>query len=168
MVLPRWVAAASALVAVALATHSPAFSRSFFWGALSLSAPPSQLASDPRIFVSVTNTSTQPQTVGGPMWRLTKLVVTDADGKLQVPRSAEAADESAPDAPPEIVLPTNGLYKGEAYSEKPGSGDRLALWGYVLPVGTYRIYAVPTKSLWRDPSFGKELVTSDVITTTLH
>jgi len=164
----RLAGAASALVLMLLATHSPASSRAFFWGALTVSARPTQLANDARIFISVTNTTTQNQPVGGPMWRLTSLVITDADGKVVVPQGLPAPDAAPTDAYPQVVLPKNGLYKGDAYSEKPGAGDRLALWGYVLPVGTYRIYAVPTKELWRDPTFGKQLVTSDVITITLH
>jgi hypothetical protein len=169
MALPKWAAGAtSAIAVVALATQSPAAPRAFFWGALNVSAPPTQLANDARIFVSVTNTTMRAQVVGGPMWRLTKLVITDADGKPVLPQTPDASGNTPTGAYTDISLPTNGLYKGDAYSEKPGAGDRLALWGYVLPVGTYRIYAVPTKELWRDPTFGKQLVTSDVISITLH
>lgn len=165
--LKRLAAAASLTALVTVAAPSAASVRAFFWGALNVSAAPTQLAKDARIFVSLTNTSTKTQTLKvEPMCRLTDLVVTDAEGRVQAPAEKSACPNGPGDA--NVTLPSNGLYKGEEFAERPGAGDRLALWGYALPVGTYRIYAIPTTSLWPDRSFIKEPETSDLITVTLH
>src|SRR5271163_3520189 len=71
---------------VAFSSSASANAQPLFWGAVSVSAAPAQVASDARVFVTVTNTSSEVRTFDGQdMCLLTDLVITDSQGKVQVP-----------------------------------------------------------------------------------
>jgi hypothetical protein len=158
--------ASDAAGASVAASHSVASSQ---WGALTISAPPSQLAVDARIFVIITNISMDAQRFPEqPLCRLTDVIVVDSDDKVRPRDSEMLCPNELASPPPELRLVTNQSYKGAETWNEPELGDPLALWGYHLDPGTYTIIAVPTRELWFDHRFLQRLVTSNSIKISLH
>ncbi len=151
---------------VAFSSSASANAQPLFWGAVSVSAAPAQAASDARVFVTVTNTSSEVRTFDAQnMCLLTDLVITDSHGKVQVP--GPKCEPINPTPPIVASLKSNGIAKGW---QLPGEskGEPLSLWGYRLLPGTYTIYAVPTPALWPGQAFTKDSGTADAITITLR